>query len=197
MIKIIPKNEQPKDLYKLLIGSVVPRPIAFVTTKNETNTLNAAPFSYYNIVSSNPPMIMISVGKKDGNLKDTARNILREKTFVVHTVDESILEKVNLTSANLGINESEVDAVGLTQIKSDMIDTDGIKEALIRFECKLYQHIELPNSDMFIGSIEMMHFDESVYKEGKISKEALKPVARLAGNHYTTLGTTITIERPE
>mgnify|MGYP001084200097 CR=1 FL=1 len=197
MIKINPNEQLPKALYKLLIGSVIPRPIAFVSTLNKTNTLNAAPFSYYNIVSSNPPMIMISVGKRDGKLKDTAENILRNESFVVHATTEGILEKVNQTSANLAANISEVDWVNLTKIESEKITTPGIKEALVRFECTLYQHVALPNSDMFIGKIEMMHFADSIYENGKINPDQLKPVARLAGNDYTTLGTIKTLERPE
>ena len=88
MISIDPSNNKERDNYKLMIGSIIPRPIAFVTSLAEDGTLNGAPFSYFNIVSSNPPMISVTVQHKGNEKKDTARNILNKKEFVVHIVDE-------------------------------------------------------------------------------------------------------------
>src|SRR5699024_10129981 len=94
MIKIDPQNQTERENYKLLIGSVIPRPIAFVTSMDEKGVVNGAPFSYFNVVSSNPPMLSVSVQRKKGEPKDTAKNIIAQKEFVIHLVDEDNIEKV-------------------------------------------------------------------------------------------------------
>ena len=142
MISIDPANNKERDNYKLMIGSIIPRPIAFVTSLAEDGTLNGAPFSYFNIVSSNPPMISVTVQYKGNEKKDTARNILNKKEFVVHIVDETNVEKINKTAANLPSNESEVTAAGLTQIPSKIITVPGVEEAKIRMECTLEHVVE-------------------------------------------------------
>lgn len=89
MLSFHPENQTERENYKLLIGSIIPRPIAFVSTVSNEGTVNGAPFSYFNIVSSNPPLISLAIQRnKNGELKDTARNILTKKEFVVHIVDE-------------------------------------------------------------------------------------------------------------
>src|SRR5690606_32125747 len=97
MFSINPKDQSERENYKLMIGTIIPRPIAFVTTQSKDGTLNGAPFSYFNIVSSNPPMISVSIQRNNGNTKDTARNIYDTKEFVVHIVDPENVEKVNAT----------------------------------------------------------------------------------------------------
>lgn len=92
--------------YKLLIGSIIPRPIAFVTTLTPDGVLNGAPFSYFSIISSQPPLISVSIQRKHGVMKDTARNAIEIGSFVVHIVDESTVEAVNITAANLSPDEA-------------------------------------------------------------------------------------------
>src|SRR6185437_14940162 len=142
MISIDPQSNTERDNYKLLIGSIIPRPIAFVTSMATDGTLNGAPFSYFNIVSSNPPMLSISVQRKGKDKKDTARNIQNKKEFVVHIVDEENVVKINDTSVNLPSNESEVKEAGLSEIPSTIITVPGIKEAKIRMECTLEHIVE-------------------------------------------------------
>src|SRR5699024_5183981 len=102
MVIINPNDQTERENYKLLIGSVTPRPIAFVTTENsETKEVNGAPFSFFNVVSSAPPMISIAIQRKNGEMKDTAYHIKHEQEFVVHIVDEENVEKVNETAATL------------------------------------------------------------------------------------------------
>lgn len=109
MISIDPNTQSERDTYKLLIGSVVPRPVAFVTTLSADGVLNAAPFSYFSIVSSNPPLLSVSVQRKNGAPKDTARNAMQSGELVIHIVDEDTVAAVNETAANLPPDESELD----------------------------------------------------------------------------------------
>jgi flavin reductase (DIM6/NTAB) family NADH-FMN oxidoreductase RutF len=203
MITIDPSNQSEKDNYKLLIGSIIPRPIAFVTTLSATGVLNAAPYSYFNIVAANPPMISISVQRKNGEQKDTSRNAIESGAFVVHISDESYIEQINITAASLPSEESEVTLAELTPIASEKINVPGIAEARIRMECVLEQAIPLggaggsPACDLLIGRIVCFHIDEALYENGRIDPVALRPVSRLAGNSYSKLGELFEIDRPE
>src|SRR3954465_11376457 len=99
MLSIDPASLSERENYKFLIGSIIPRPIAFITSVSKDGTLNGAPFSYFNIVSSNPPMISVAIQRNGGKQKDTARNILDSEEFVVHIVDQENVEKINETAA--------------------------------------------------------------------------------------------------
>src|SRR5690625_730004 len=135
MISIDPNVKTARENYKILIGSVIPRPIAFVTTLSEDGVLNAAPFSFFNIVSSNPPMLSVSIQRSTGKMKDTTRNILYRKEFVIHIVDENIVHDMNNTAANLPSDKSEIKLTTLTKIESSHVSVPAIKEAKIRMEC--------------------------------------------------------------
>lgn len=185
-----------KEQYKLLIGSVVPRPIAFVTSLSENLVLNGAPFSYFNVVSSEPPLLSISIRKEGKEPKDTLRNILTKKQFVIHIVSSNYLEAVNQSSFAYPQEVSEVEVTKLTKIPSTKIEVPGIKEAKIRFECILENTLDLEGSVLIIGRVIFAHFDELVYEQGKINLKALDPISRLAGNNYGRIGEIITLKRP-
>ena len=142
MQQIDPQQLSERENYKFLIGSIIPRPIAFVTSISEQGVVNAAPFSFFNIVSSNPPMISVSIQRKNGAMKDTARNIRSSKQFVVHIVDEENVEMVNETAANLPPEESEINRAGFTLVDSTKIDVPGVREAKVRLECELNTALE-------------------------------------------------------
>lgn len=190
-----------KENYKLLIGSVIPRPIAFVTTLSEKGVLNGAPFSFFNVISSEPPLIGVSIQRLQGKQKDTAKHAIYRNAFVVHIVDEENVEKINQTSASLDESESEITATGLTPVESDAISVPGIKESKIRMECKLEKVINFGGDgagcDLLVGRIVRYHIDEDIYEDGKIDPRGLKAVSRLAGNDYATLGKIMTIKRPQ
>ncbi|PKL01280.1 MAG: hypothetical protein CVV56_01390 [Tenericutes bacterium HGW-Tenericutes-1] len=196
MISIDFEALENKSQYKLLIGSVVPRPIAFVTSVSENHVLNGAPFSYFGVVSSEPPLLSVSIRKEGVEPKDTLRNILSKKQFVIHIVSKNYLNQVNQSSFSYPKEVSEIEATKLTKVKSQKIDVDGVKEAKIRFECILEQAIDLPGSVLVIGRVVYAHFDEDVYQNGKINIDLLQPISRLAGNKYGTIGEIIELDKP-
>ncbi|WP_028596493.1 flavin reductase family protein [Paenibacillus assamensis] len=203
MISIDATQLTDKDAYKLLIGSVVPRPIAFITTLSQKGVLNAAPFSYFSIVSSNPPMLSVSVQRKAGELKDTARNAIESGELVIHIVDEAIVKAVNETAANVPPDESEVELAGLTPIESESIRVPGIAESKIRMECVLEKSIplggtdETPTCDLLIARVVRAHIADDIYEDGRIDAEKLQLVSRMAGSYYSSLGKLFSIERPQ
>jgi len=202
MLSIDPLALCERENYKLLIGSIIPRPIAFVTSLSEEGVLNGAPFSYFNIVSSNPPLISLSIQRSGGKQKDTARNILHSKEFVIHVVDDENVQKINETAATLPPDESEIELSQLIPVNSVKVAVPGIEEAKIRFECTLEQSLELgggdaPGCDLIIGRIVHLHIDPAVYQEGKIDPRALGAVSRLAGINYAKIGDIFSIERPK
>ncbi|MCV9886640.1 flavin reductase family protein [Metabacillus halosaccharovorans] len=201
MLSIDPADNSERENYKFLIGSIIPRPIAFVTTSSKEGVLNGAPFSYFNIVSSNPPMISLSIQRSEERQKDTARNIIESKEFVVHIVDEDNVEKVNETAATLPSNQSEVMVAKLTPVESEKVSVPGVQESKIRMECVLEHSLELggvntPGCDFIIGKVVQFHIEESIYVKGRIDPKALGAVSRLAGVNYAKIGEIFSIERP-
>lgn len=192
-----------KDIYKILIGSVIPRPVALVTSLNEDQSLNLGPFSFFNMVSYNPPLLMLSVQRK-GGMKDTARNILANKEAVFHIVSEEVLEEVNKTASELPKNKSELDLTDLTLIQSQSINTPGIAQMKVRFETVLHHHLEISSeitqevtADLFLMRVVHFHLAEAVYQESYVLADQLKPISRLAGIDYATLGSIIPLKRPQ
>lgn len=205
MWAIDPKSKTERENYKLLTGSIIPRPIAFVTTKGENGVINGAPFSYFNIVTADPPLISLSIQRKAGNvMKDTARNIVDTHSFVIHVVDETNVEEINRSAATLPNHQSELAQMDVTMVSSTKIDVPAITEAKVRYECLLEKHIPIEmekdkiTADLIIGRIVQYHIADDVYMENdKINLEKLGAVSRLAGSNYATLGEIVSIERPK
>lgn len=197
MLSIDPNEQTERENYKLLVGSVIPRPITFVTSMSADGIVNAAPFSYFNIVASDPPLLSVSVQSRAGALKDTARNAIETGEFVIHVVDESNVKEVNKTAASLPPEESEISLTTLPLIDSEAVKVPSVKEAKVRFECRLEQAVELGGTRLLIGRVVRFVIDESIYDNGRIDPEALKPVSRLAGLNYAKLGDIFPLKRPE
>ncbi len=194
-----------KQQYKLVSGSVIPRPIAWVTSlSKDGSVVNAAPFSFFSAASNELPLLTVAILRKDGVIKDTARNILDQKEAVIHIVDQSVVEEMNRTSAPLPPDQSEIDQTQLTLIDSLSVKVPSIAEAKIRFEGVLHQYIPVKNekdevvTDFFFIRVTDFFFDETVFDQEKeyILTDKLNPVARLAGNQYATLDEEFTIVRP-
>lgn len=201
MMHIDPSQQKERDNYKLMIGSIIPRPIAFISSKSDNDIVNAAPFSYFNIVTSNPPMIAVSIQKKNGESKDTARNILSRKEFVVHIVSKPFVEAMNKTAANLPPHESEIDLTDLTLVDSQKVGIPTIDEAKVAMECVLEHHVTLGKDDNavdhIIGKIVNFKIDDELVDNFRIDPELLQPISRLAGQNYSELGNIFALERPE
>jgi flavin reductase (DIM6/NTAB) family NADH-FMN oxidoreductase RutF len=202
LIAIDPFTNTERENYKLMIGSIIPRPIAFVTTLSKEGVLNGAPFSYFNIVSSNPPMVSLAIQRSGGRQKDTARNIMDSKEFVIHIVDEQNVEKINETAANLPPEQSEVELAKLTPVQSVKVAVPGVKEAKIRMECSLEHSLELggsdtPGCDLIIGRVVQFHIHDEIYENGRINPAGLSAVSRLAGQDYARIGEIFSIDRPK
>jgi flavin reductase (DIM6/NTAB) family NADH-FMN oxidoreductase RutF len=200
-MKSFDTNGNFADNYKFLIGSILPRPIAVISTKNENGTNNVAPFSFFTAVSAKPmiiafcPMIRTSTGK----MKDTPINIFREKEFVVNFVHEDIVEKINQTSLELPIGEDEFKLSGLTPIDSEKIKAKRILESNIHFECIYRDHLsygDLPGCGQIItGEVVKIHINENLLVDGKISTKIFKPVGRGAGNDWIKCDSTFELDR--
>ncbi|MGE7273722.1 flavin reductase family protein [Brevibacillus panacihumi] len=190
-----------QEKYKLLIGCIVPRPIAWVTSLGENGKVNAAPFSYFNVASIEPMMVSVAVMRKPGSvLKDTARNIAANGQFVVNMVDVHNVDAVNQTSADYPADVSEVEALGLQTSPSTMLEVPRLTASRIHFECKLHQIVELGSpvtSDLIIGEVVHVHVADELYEAGRIDAAAFSPVSRLAGHTYATLGEMFDRPRPE
>jgi len=200
------KDLSTKTHYKILTGSIIPRPVAFITTKSEeSDAVNAAPFSYFSIVSAAPPIISISIQRAEGRQKDTARHAIRSGELVVHISTEPIAEDINKTAATLPAEESELDHTGLTLVPSTYISVPGISEASIRMECTLYDHIEIKDeegavtADLLLAKVAGYHLSPEVYDDstGYLDAKAIQPISRLAGNDYSKLGELFTLKRPK
>lgn len=193
-----------KEKNKILIGTVVPRPIALVSTESADGVVNVAPFSYFNIVTYRPAILSIAVQRISSEPKDTARNIMFGKEAVVHVVDMSNVELANITAAQLAPEDSELNYADFTPVESESVKVPGLKEAKARFETTLYdRHViydgDEPTTDVLFLKIEHFHLDESVYnaENGYVDVEQLGAVSRLAGNDYAEIGRMFTIERPK
>lgn len=202
MVHFSPKEISERDNYKFMIGSIIPRPIALITSVSEEDVLNVAPFSYFNIVTSNPPIVSVAFQRKDGELKHTAKNILDKKEAVIHIVDVDNVEEANKTAANLPAAKSEFDETNFTLIPSNTVDIPSLKETKIRFEVELHEHVEIenegkPSADLLLLKIKQYHIDDELYHEGRIDPVGLAAVSRLAGHDYGEIGRIFTIARPD
>lgn len=200
------KDLEQKRMYKMLSGSIIPRPIGWITTLNQkTGTVNAAPFSFTSAASNEVALITMAVLRKDGQPKDTARNLLESGNGVVHIVSEDLVEAMNRTSASLAPDESEITLTDLTLIPSQTATTPGIAEAKIRMEVTVYDYHPVKDregkvvTDFFFLEVTDFYFAESVFDPEKeyIDAEALQPVARLSGPLYATLAKQYELKRPQ
>ncbi|PIC86988.1 hypothetical protein CSV72_05585 [Sporosarcina sp. P20a] len=202
MLNFSPQDLTAKEKKKFLIGSVIPRPIALVSTMSHSGIVNIAPFSYFNIVTYDPPMLSIAVQRVDGKSKDTARNIYENKEAVVQVVDTDNVEAANATSAPLGPDESELDVSSFTTVDSKAVQVPGLNETKVRFETELYDSMVIYNeeniatTDVLLLKVKHYHIDETIYHNGYIDPLKLKAVSRLAGSDYAEIGKLFTVERP-
>jgi flavin reductase (DIM6/NTAB) family NADH-FMN oxidoreductase RutF len=197
-----PDDLHQKEVYKLLTGLVVPRPIAWVSTINEEGIPNLAPFSYFNAVGDDPPHVMISISR-GGNLnKDTLNNILSNKEFVVNMVTEDLAEQMNMTANPLQPHESEFEFANVKSAVSTKVKPFLVAESPVSMECVLVHHYNLEEhknggSTLIIGRVVHFHVQEGIMDENfYVNVDKYRPISRLAGANYAKLGELFTIKRP-
>lgn len=191
MKSIDPGDLDPRDVYKLMISSIVPRPIALVSTISEAGITNVSPFSFFTGVASRPPIVAISVARgKDGE-KDTMRNIRHGRDFVVNVVDRALAEKAVATSAPFDASTSEFEVVGLTPLPSDKVRSPRVAESPVHFECIAVDLVESPGGSdvtLVLGRVLRFHVARRLWGDRKLDPAELNPVGRLGGDLYAALG---------
>lgn len=188
------------SLYRTLAGAVVPRPIAWVSSLSPEGTENLAPYSFFNVVSTTPPVVMFAPADRSNRpegLSDSALNARETGEFVVNVVTEPLAEAMNATSASLPPGESEFDHAGLDRAPSEKVAPPRVAEAEVAFECELYEFVEIGASSMVLGEVVSVYLDEGVTTDGKLDVGKLDAVGRLAGSYYCRTGDRFRMERPE
>ena len=174
--------------YKLMASLIVPRPIALVTTLGANGVANAAPFSMFNMVGEDPPILMISINRlSDGQLKDTAANILHSGEFVVHMSDEPMAQKMHDCGQSFPSDVSELAQVGLTPIAPHSVAPPRIKESPVAFECVLHEKLETESRYVFIGRIKWMAARDGLIdtQAWRVNLREYQPIARFGASFYT------------
>ena len=175
--------------YKLMASLIVPRPIALVTTLGETGVVNAAPFSMFNMLGEDPPILMLSINRlTDGRLKDTAANILARREFVVHLCDEPIAEQMHRCGESLAPDVSELAHVGLHAEPSKCVAPPRIAEAPVAFECVLHETLETPSRYVFIGRVLWLGVRDGMVdtERWRVRLQDYHPVGRFGASFYIT-----------
>ncbi|KAK4055322.1 hypothetical protein OIV83_000605 [Microbotryomycetes sp. JL201] len=204
--EIDPSKEDKGKIYKMMIGAIVPRPIGFISTYSKTGETNLAPFSYFNQVSHDPPMVMVSFAHPSGGetLKGTALNILDTQEFTANIISEPFVEAANYTSVDAPHGVSEWGASGLTPVPSKLVKAPRVGESAFSMECKLQHHYHVINDDgvrthtVVLGRVVRFHVREDVIDNESllIDTSKLRAVSRLGGITYARVTSTFEVPRP-
>jgi flavin reductase (DIM6/NTAB) family NADH-FMN oxidoreductase RutF len=189
---IDPINLEVKELHKILLSSVAPRPIAFASTIDSNGNVNLSPFSYFNVFSSNPPILIFSPSRRvrDNTTKHTLENAKETKEVVINVVNFPIVEQMSKSSIEYEKGVNEFIVTGLTQVKSVLVKPPRVLESPISFECNVQEIISLGESggagQLIIAKVVQIHIDKKFLdKNGDIDSEKLDLVARMGGDWYT------------
>jgi len=181
------EGEHAERAYAILASLVTPRPIAWVTTLSPQGVVNAAPFSFFNVLGANPPIVGFCPGdREDGTPKDTARNVRTTHEFVVNLVDDSVADAMNLTAASLPYGVSEIQHAGLTTAPSSAVKPPRIAEAPASLECTEWGTLQIGGNRLIIGLVKRVHIrDEFFDSENlRVRGDLLKTVGRMASPHW-------------
>ena len=200
-MELSPDTMSAAELYRVLTGCVLPRPIAWVSSVARDGVRNLAPFSFFNVVSVKPPVLGFSpLIDEVRHAKDTLVNIRDTGEFVVNIASRNLAEKMNLTSAAYPPAIDEFASAGLMIIPSAAISPPGVAESLARFECRLRQLVSFGDEayagTLVLGDICRIHLHPELYNNGRIDSDRLDAIGRLAGNYYATTRDRFAIDRP-
>jgi flavin reductase (DIM6/NTAB) family NADH-FMN oxidoreductase RutF len=198
-LSLDPATMAQRDRYKLLISLVIPRPIALVTTLSRDGLVNAAPFSFFNMFSESPPLAVLGIqSRPGGELKDTPAHIRDQGSFVINLVDEALGERMNICAIDFPPDVSEIDVAGLTTLPSVKIPVPRIAEAPAALECRHYTTLEVSRERrLVIGEVVYIHVRPGIIDpvRMRVDMKEYRPLARLYGNFYASLGEPFTHER--
>jgi len=193
------------EIYFNMTQTLVPRPIAWILTANDTGSYNLAPFSYFTAICSDPPLIIVSMGKKpDGSLKDSRANIIRTGEFVLHIPAMASMEAVNESSATLPAQVSEVEKLGLETVPFGNFNLPRLDVCPVAYACELYEIKEMgpKKQGIIFGEIKSIYIDEDIItrdNKGRLKVDIKKfaPLSRLGSDEYASLGEIHKLPRPK
>ena len=192
-LEVSPGDWAGREFYQLLTALVIPRPIGWISTISAGGVRNVAPYSYFNLMGSDPAYVAFG----SSGVKDSLANLREVPQFVANIVTMHVLEQMNFTSADFPREEDEFAWAGLTPAPSAKVRPPRVAEAKAHLECELVQVVTDGSTNIVLGRIVHAHVDQSVWKDGRVDPKLLDPVCRLSGSAYATLGEVINVARPE
>lgn len=194
-MRIDPSSTRARDMYRVMIRCIVPRPIAWVSTRSEEGVHNLAPYSFFTGVTSKPPSVLFCPGRRSagGTKKDTLANVEATGEFVVNVVTGNLAERMIDTAADFAPDVDEFEMAGLTPVPCEIVAAPRVAESPVSFECRRLDvfHIGPDGAGggaIVVGEIVMIHIDDRVLSGGKVDAGLLEPLARLGGLEYARLG---------
>jgi flavin reductase (DIM6/NTAB) family NADH-FMN oxidoreductase RutF len=200
-MEVSPESRSNQDIYKILIGTVLPRPIAWVSTVDTLGNINLAPFSFFTVASVNPPILCFSPLLQENSIeKDTLVNIKQTSEFVVNIVSYGLAEAMNRTSGPYPSDVNEFDVARVAPKQSTLVKAPCVADSLVNFECKLQQIISFGSEpragNLVLGRVCNIHIHPDIVRNGEVDCESLDAIGRLGGNMYTTIRDCFEMERP-
>jgi flavin reductase (DIM6/NTAB) family NADH-FMN oxidoreductase RutF len=208
-MNVSPSEIPYSEIYSILLNSVAPRPIAWVSTISAVNALNLAPFSFFNVVCVDPPLLAFAPGRRrskqpqvaDGEAKDTLRNIRETGEFVVNVVTYELSGAMNLTSGEYDASIDEFEVAKLTPEPSTIVRPPRVAESPVSFECKLHQILDFSSAptsgSLVIGQIVSIHMNDEYLKDGRVDRNSLDLIGRMGGTQYTRTTQRFEMVRPK
>ena len=199
-MEIRPESRSNQDIYKILIGTVLPRPIAWVSTVDTSGNINLAPFSFFTVASVNPPILCFSPLLQENSVeKDTLVNIKQTSEFVVNIVSYGLARAMNRTSGSYPSEVNEFDVAGITAKQSTLVKPPCVADSLVNFECKLQQIISFGSEpragNLVLGRVCNIHIHSDIVRNGEVDSMSLDAIGRLGGNMYSTIRDCFEMER--
>ena len=183
-------------VYRFLIGVIVPRPIAFVSTIGSSGA-NVAPFSYFMPIGSRPPLLGVSIGLREGEIKDTLANIRETSDFVINIVSEPLAERMVRASGDWPKEVDEFEIAGLTPVASERVRSPRVAESPVHLECRLFREVQLGDSTLVVGELVWAHVEDALLVDGRVDVGKLRPVGRLGGDGYSIVRDILHLPRPK
>ena len=191
-LEVVPAESDRRSLYRLFTGLVIPRPIAWISTRDASGVRNVAPHSYFNVVAVDPPHVVFG----SSGPKDTLRNVRESGEFVVNLVSVDVVEPMNFTATNFPPEEDEFSWAGLTEEPSRTVAAPRVAESPAHLECRVRHELPLGDGALVVGEVTFVHVAARVLRDGAIDAERFDPIARLGGRSYARLGEIFDLPRP-